>query len=203
MRIRALIFEPVAETRLRRVLLALLLALICPAAVQGAEEPTPVAAVDEAGSGDNDPEGAPEEANADADSDADAARASIDERLDALLKEALPEDEYREERRCLTQRSYRSVEVLSTEYLLFYKNNTYWINRLSRPCPMLKFDDVPVFQHRGTTSLCERDAFYPTNRMDLGRGFDASGRPLISSGVCFLGTFEEINPEQAALLRGR
>ncbi|MEM8769466.1 MAG: hypothetical protein AAGE43_18670 [Pseudomonadota bacterium] len=138
-----------------------------------------------------------------ADGDVDAERASIDERLDALLQEALPEDEYREQKRCLAQRNYRSIEVLSTEYLLFYRNNSFWLNRLSRPCPTLRFNDVPVFSSRSTSSICERDAFYPTNRMDLARGFDSTGRPLAATGVCFLGQFEEITADQAALLRTR
>ena len=130
-------------------------------------------------------------------------RASIDERLDALLSEALPEDEYRETQRCLGTRRYRSVEVLGTEYLLFYKGDNFWLNKLSRPCPTLAHNRVPVFEAQTTSSLCSRDLFFPTNRMDLQRGFDSSGRPLMSYGICVLGEFETISVEQAALLRGR
>ena len=126
---------------------------------------------------------------------------TLDERLDALLSEVLSAEEYRETRRCLSRHAYRRVEVLNEEYLLFSKGNNHWLNRLKRPCPSLKFDDVPVFEQRGTSSLCESSIFYPTNTLDLDRGFDTAGRPLITRGTCYLGTFEKITVEQAALLR--
>ena len=126
---------------------------------------------------------------------------TLDERLDALLSEVLSAEEYRETRRCLSRHAYRRVEVLNEEYLLFSKGNNHWLNRLKRPCPSLRFNDLPVFEQRGTSSLCESSIFYPTNSLDIDRGFDTSGRPLITHGTCYLGTFEKITAEQAALLR--
>ena len=129
-----------------------------------------------------------------------APKPSLDERLDALLVEALPPDEYRETRRCLSRHDYRSVEILNQEYLLFVKNDHFWLNRLRTRCPSLRFDMVLSFAMRGTSSVCQSDQVYVTNRFDLERGFDHGGRPIHYQGICTLGEFESISPEQAALL---
>lgn len=129
-----------------------------------------------------------------------ATEPTLDERLDALLRET-SEDEYREASRCLNVRSYRRVSVLSPSYLLFFKGDSYWLNKLKRPCPALKWNPLPVFQARGTSSHCENDIFYATSSMDLQQGMDPTGRPRGSYGLCYLGTFEQITPEQAVLLK--
>ena len=127
---------------------------------------------------------------------------TLEERLDALLSEVSAYED-REPQRCLNTRTYRSVKVLNTEYLLFSRGkNKYWLNKLKQPCPPLQFHDVPVFEQKGTSSLCENDPFYPTNSMDLSSGLNA-GRPVVRYGTCFLGKFEEISPEQVALLEGQ
>ena len=124
---------------------------------------------------------------------------TLDERLDALLSE-VSAYEGREPQRCLSIRAYRNVKVLNAEYLLFSRGGSrYWLNKLKRPCQPLKFNDLPVFETKGTSSLCENDPFYPSNSMDLQRGLDG-GRPVAMHGTCFLGSFEAISPEQAALL---
>ncbi len=125
---------------------------------------------------------------------------TLDERLDALLMET-PENEYREATRCLNVRSYRRVKVLSTRYLLFSKGDSYWLNKLKRPCPSLKWNNLPVFQAQGTSSHCQNDIFYATSSMDLQQGLDSTGRPRGSYGLCYLGAFEKITPEQAVLLK--
>jgi hypothetical protein len=127
---------------------------------------------------------------------------SIEERLDALLSEVASYED-REVTRCLNTRSYRTVRVLNTDYLLFARGERYWLNKLKRTCQSLKWNDLPVFESRGSSSLCEGDPFYPTNSMDLQRGLDASGRPRAIHGTCFLGSFETITAEQASLLMGR
>jgi hypothetical protein len=96
-----------------------------------------------------------------------ASRKELDARLDALLAETLPADEYRETRSCLARSAYRKIEVLNEEYVLFSKGEEHWINKLRRRCPSLRFNDLPVFVQKGTTRLCESDPFYPTNSMDL------------------------------------
>lgn len=125
---------------------------------------------------------------------------TLDERLDALLLDA-QENEYRETRSCLNIRSYRRVEVLNTEYLLFYKGDRYWLNKLKRPCQSLKWNKLPVFESRGVSSHCQNDVFYATNSMDLQQGIDGTGRPRGTYGICYLGAFEQISVEQAALLK--
>lgn len=127
---------------------------------------------------------------------------TIDERLDALMAE-VSTYESREITRCLNTRAYRSVKVLNTDYLLFSRGERFWLNKLKRTCPTLRFNDLPVFESRGTSSLCQGDPFYPTNSMDLQMGLDPSGRPRAIYGTCYLGTFETISAEQAALLMGQ
>lgn len=131
---------------------------------------------------------------------APAAATSLDERLDALLAETLSADEYRETRRCLRRNAYRHVEVLNDEYLLFSKGNDYWVNKLGRQCPILRYNDLPVFVQKGTNSVCERDPFYPSNSMDLNMGL-SGGRAMGAQGICYLGLFQQITAEQAVLLR--
>ena len=177
--------------KLIQILLFSLLALPAWVAVQAetAEDPAEVAGVeDQTG---NEPESEQE-------GDAEASEPSIDERLDALLSEVTAY-EGREPQRCLNTRSYRTVKVLNTEYLLFSRGSKHWLNKLKRDCPSLKFNDLPVFESRGSSSLCQNDLFYPTNRMDLQMGM-TNGRPNAMHGTCYLGSFEVISPEQAALL---
>lgn len=144
-------------------------------------------------------EPAPAEEASAADVEEGAEEPTLDERLDALLSE-VSDYEDREPQRCLNLRSYRSVKVLNTEYLLFSRGSSkYWLNKLKRDCPSLRFNDLPVFESRGVSSLCENDPFYPSNSMDLQRGM-TGGRPTAMHGICHLGSFEVISPEQAALL---
>ncbi len=173
-----------ASTRLLAMLLALLLA---PAASLGQDEQAAEAAEAEQGLAAKEP------------GDDDKAEGpTLDERLDALLSE-VSAYEGREPQRCLNTRSYRTVTVLNTEYLLFSRGNRYWLNKLKRDCPSLQFNDLPVFEARGTSSLCQNDPFYPSNSMDLQHGL-SGGRPVAMHGTCFLGSFESVTPEQVALL---
>jgi len=173
----------------------IVLVIAVPAAMEAARAdaaPTEPAAPERTGETDN-----PEESEEPAD-----AAPSIDERLDALISEVSSYEE-REITRCLSIRSYRSVKTLNTDYLLFSRGNVFWLNKLKRTCHSLKWNDLPVFESRGSTRVCEGDPFYPTNSMDLQMGMDASGRPRAIHGTCFLGSFETITAEQAALLMGQ
>jgi len=142
----------------------------------------------------------PEEPAADEgpESEAPEAGPTLDERLDALLSEVSAYEEH-EPQRCLNSRSYRTVKVLNDDYLLFSKGNKHWLNKLKRTCRSLKFNDLPIFESRGSSSLCQNDPFYPSNSMDVQRGL-SGGRPTAMHGICFLGSFEEISAEQVALL---
>jgi hypothetical protein len=163
----------------RKDWLALLLLLTLPALALGAEQEVP-------------------ETEEESSETEEAEGPTLDERLDALLAE-VSAYENRDPQRCLNTRSYRTVKVLNTEYLLFSRGNKYWLNKLKRDCPALKFNDLPVFESRGSSSLCVNDPFYPSNRMDLQYGLSGS-RPTVFYGTCHLGDFEPITAEQAALL---
>ena len=130
------------------------------------------------------------------------AEPTLDERLDALLAETLTDDEYRETKRCLSRHSYRSVDILSQEYLLFRKSGQFWLNKLKHRCIGLRRDLILTFNQHGMGSMCSGDLVYVTDRYDLERGFSPSGRPLAAQGTCILGEFESITAEQAALLKG-
>lgn len=130
-----------------------------------------------------------------------AKKPTLDERLDALLAETLPADEYRETKRCLSRYQYRKIDILSQDYLLFSKNDEYWLNKLKNRCPGLRYDAILTTTPKGTSSLCQGDPVYATSRMDLDRGFDAGGRPLGYQGMCILGEYQSISAEQVALLR--
>jgi hypothetical protein len=173
------------QTSQIRLILVLLTAMTLPGGL-GAEEPDASAGT---------------EAPAESESDSKPDEPSVDERLDALLAETLSEDEYRESRRCLSRHEYRSVEILNQQYLLFKRGSTFWVNKLRNRCISLRRDLVLTFNPRGTSNTCDGDIFYMTNRFDLDRGFTATGVPIASQGSCILGTFEEIGPEQAVLLR--
>lgn len=132
---------------------------------------------------------------------ASEAEPSLDERLDAILAETLSKDEYRESRRCLSRFDYRSVEILSRDYLLFSRGSDYWLNKLRNRCISLRRDMVLTFNPRGSSNSCEGDLVYVTDRYDLDRGFSPTGIPYSSQGSCVLGAFERISGEQAALLK--
>jgi hypothetical protein len=186
--------------RLNALLFVFPMMLLCAASLSAAnpetvDEPTTEAAgARESGNDESGSEGDEEEA--------EGVETSIEDRLDALLSEVASYED-REITRCLNTRSYRTVRVLNTDYLLFARGERYWLNRLKRTCQTLKWNDLPVFESRGSSSLCEGDPFYPTNSMDLQRGIDASGRPWVMHGTCFLGSFETITAEQASLLMGQ
>ncbi len=134
-------------------------------------------------------------------SESPAAEPSLEERLDALLSETLPAEEYRDSKNCLRRTDYRKVDILSGEYLLFSRHNRYWLNKLKLPCPGLRRRSQVLTFSSTMSSICKGEMVYVSDRFDLDSGFDSSGRPYIYNGVCTLGTFETISPEQAALLK--
>ncbi|MFV2090427.1 MAG: hypothetical protein ACC642_07220 [Pseudomonadales bacterium] len=134
-------------------------------------------------------------------SDSAAADPSREERLDALLSETLPAEEYRDSKNCLRRTDYRKVDILSGEYLLFSRHNRYWLNKLKLPCPGLRRQFQVLTFSSTMSSICKGEMVYVSDRFDLDSGFNSSGRPYIYNGVCTLGAFETISPEQAALLK--
>ena len=124
----------------------------------------------------------------------------LNRQLDVLLSESAPESDYRERSDCLYRRNYRHIDVLSDTYLLFSKGDDFWVNRLKQNCPMLSRHLMLSFVSHGQ-SACAGDSFYLSDRFDLDRGFDTSGRPAVIRGICVLGDFEKINEAQALALK--
>ena len=172
------------------VLLVLAGCAVRPAAATDQNSPTDQAGNPAAGS-----------ENAENSEETEAAEPSLDERLDALLAETLPEEAYRETKRCLSRYDYRKISILNQEYLLFSKGDRYWLNKLRHRCVSLNHNMILTTNVKGTSSICQSDHVYTTSRFDLERGFDSSGRPIAAQGVCTLGEFESITAEQAELLR--
>jgi hypothetical protein len=162
--------------------------------------PGAVLAVEEAtGPGDA---AVPEAAEADNEEDGEDEEQTLEERLAELISQSRSEDEYRESRRCLSRHEYRDVEIIGTDFLLFRKGDRYWLNELKRTCMALRQNGIVLsFNPRGTSQTCENQQVYVVSRFDLDRGFTQTGMPRYHQGVCWLGTFEEIQPEQAVLLR--
>ena len=86
----------------------------------------------------------------------DAEQPTLDERLDALLKEAPTADGYRELSNCLSRHKYRRVEILNDEYLLFSRNQNYWLNHLRIRCISLTRNKILTFTSHGS-SICRGD----------------------------------------------
>lgn len=125
---------------------------------------------------------------------------ALKRQLDALLAENLAESDYRQSSNCLYRNSFRHVSALGDSYLLFSKGDTYWINRLKSRCMLLNHRMLFTFVSH-SQSVCAGDSVYLSDRADLDRGFDASGRPAVMLGSCVLGEFESINEAQAVALR--
>lgn len=125
---------------------------------------------------------------------------ALKRQLDALLAENLTESDYQESFNCLYRNNFRHVSALGDSYLIFSKGDSYWINRLKSRCMLLNHRMMFTFVSH-TQSVCAGDSVYLSDRADLDRGFDASGRPAVMLGSCVLGEFESINEAQAMALK--
>jgi len=144
--------------------------------------------------------GAPAEAASAAAQGNETRSEALKKQLDALLAENLAESDYRESSNCLYRNSFRHVSALGDSYLIFSKGDTYWINRLKSRCMLLNHRMMFTFVSH-SQSVCAGDSIYLSDRADLDRGFDSSGRPAVLQGSCVLGEFESINEAQAMALK--
>lgn len=125
---------------------------------------------------------------------------ALNRQLDALLAENLSESDYQESFNCIYRNNFRHVSALGDSYLIFSKGDAYWVNRLRNRCLLLNQRMLFTFVSH-TQSVCAGDSVYLSDRADLDRGFDASGRPAVMLGSCVLGEFEAISEAQALALR--
>lgn len=125
---------------------------------------------------------------------------ALNRQLDALLAENLSESDYQESFNCIYRNKFRHVSALGDSYLIFSKGDAYWVNRLRNRCLLLNHRMLFTFVSH-TQSVCAGDSVYLSDRADLDRGFDASGRPAVMLGSCVLGEFEAISEAQALALR--
>lgn len=112
-----------------------------------------------------------------------------EEAIEDILSTPLGAEEYAgsEPARCLSSYEYRSVEVLDDQHVVFRGNgDKLWINQLRRKCVGLRRDEILRFEMRDNR-VCDLDSFESVNR-GLGYG--------TTSGICTLGTFKPVTPEQ-------
>ena len=119
------------------------------------------------------------------------ASGNLDNDVAIILDNPLPESQYSDQLRCISARSYRSVEVLDTGHVLFWGYNGHvWLNQLRPACIGLDKDQILTFAMRGD-SICELDRF---------EGMDRYNKIGVLA-MCGLQRFEAITPEQANELR--
>lgn len=108
------------------------------------------------------------------------------ETINDILSQPLAAEEYADERRCLSTRSYDSVDVLDDEHVVFRgTGDKIWVNKLRHRCVGLRRDRILRFEMRDSR-ICDLDRFEAVSAHAFG----------ISSGVCSLGTFTPVTPEQ-------
>ncbi len=115
------------------------------------------------------------------------------EAIEDILSQPLPSEEYAEEVRCLSTHSYRSVEVLDPEHVLFEgTGDRVWVNKLRNRCVGLRRNDTLRFELRDNR-VCNLDSF---EAVDSFLWFWER-----TSGTCTLGNFIPVTPEQVAALK--
>lgn len=114
------------------------------------------------------------------------------ETIDKILSEPLAADEYAAEERCLSTYTYRNVEVIDDEHVLFHgSGDKIWLNKLRNRCLGLRRNDTLSFELRDNR-VCDLDTF---------EAVDLTGFVSRSSGTCTLGTFTAVTPEQVESIK--
>ncbi len=112
--------------------------------------------------------------------------------IETILDNPLADDDYRETRRCLSNRAYRKTEILDDQHVAFYgAGGKIWINQLRRRCYGLRPNLFLRFQLHDNR-LCQLDMF---------TGMHTSGFGNQDTASCLLGKFEAIDEAQLALLK--
>lgn len=114
---------------------------------------------------------------------------SLAQLLASSDEELQPEGE-----RCLRAATQYRVSILDEGHLLFRgRGKRAWLNRLRGSCTGMRPEMILVTERRGSSRQCELDTVFATTRSQFGR----SG---LDSARCFLGKFEPVTPEHAAVL---
>jgi hypothetical protein len=116
----------------------------------------------------------------------------LDPAVAAILDSPFPDSEYTDSVYCVDGNALEEVEVLDSERLLFHgRRGRIWLNQLRAPCLGLSPGRALQFELR-SNRYCQLDSFRPIDLTTRIRG---------AMGVCFLGAFEPITPNQAGLIR--
>lgn len=116
------------------------------------------------------------------------------EDIETILTQPLGQDEYVEAERCLSRYSFHSVDIIDDAHVLFSgRRGKAWLNTLRRPCIGLNRRDIPKFEYRASSQLCNLDDF-----VGMDSGFSGFTR---TSASCALGDFQPVTPEQVALIK--
>jgi len=116
-----------------------------------------------------------------------AREAAKKESIQDILSQPLANEEYSEEERCLSTFTYRSVDVLDDQHVLFKgTGGRLWLNTLRQRCVGLRSQDSLRFELRDNR-LCDMDRF---------QSVDTFGYMSRTSATCTLGTFAPVTAEQ-------
>lgn len=121
------------------------------------------------------------------------AEAARQEAIDKILSEPLAADEYAQQERCLSTRTYRSVEVLDDRHVLFEgTGDRAWVNELRNRCIGLRPNETLAFKLRDNR-VCDLDTF---EAIDTSFLFVTR-----TSATCSLGRFTRVTPEQVEAIK--
>ncbi|MDZ7668794.1 MAG: DUF6491 family protein [Gammaproteobacteria bacterium] len=116
-----------------------------------------------------------------------AREAAKKESIQDILSQPLANEDYSEEERCLSTYSYRSVDVLDDQHVLFKgTGGRLWLNTLRQRCVGLRAQDTLSFELRDNR-LCDMDRF---------ESVDTFAYMTRTSATCTLGKFSPVTAEQ-------
>ena len=121
--------------------------------------------------------------------------------IDEILSLQLDPAEFGEEKRCLSDREYRSFRPLGDRHILFEgRRDNQWINTLRGRCPDLHRGDVLLVKSFSGTRMCDMDSFQVAELVPTGRGTGAgpgNGATSWNTGIrCSLGKFQPVLEDQ-------
>lgn len=109
--------------------------------------------------------------------------------VETILLETPTAQDYGDIGPCLYRRKYNHVEMLDDRHMLFEGRNRAWLNRLRGRCG-IRADAILVIEQY-SASTCRSDRVTGHTR----------GSPSMLQGSCILGDFQEIDPQQALVLK--
>lgn len=116
-----------------------------------------------------------------------AQEAAKKETIQDILSQPLADEDYSEDERCLSTYTYRSVDVLDDQHVLFKgSGDRLWLNTLRQRCVGLRSQDSLRFELRDHR-LCDMDRF---------QSVDTFGFMSRTSATCTLGKFMPVTAEQ-------